>query len=89
MAELRDRLSGEGALAAAMTGSGAAVFGLFADEEAASRARAALAPSRAWCVSDLQPAAPRSPPPGVIQCPAALRRAARRPAALRPSSAGA
>ena len=64
VAELRDRLSAEGALAAAMTGSGAAVFGLFASEEAASRARAALAPSRAWCVSDLQPAAPRRPRPG-------------------------
>ena len=63
VAELRDRLSAEGALAAAMTGSGAAVFGLFADEEAASRARAALAPSRAWCVSDLQPVAPRSARP--------------------------
>jgi len=62
--ELRDRLSAEGALAAAMTGSGAAVFGLFANEEAASRARAALAPSRAWCVSDLQPAAPRRPRSG-------------------------
>ena len=61
VAELRDRLLAEGALAAAMTGSGAAVFGLFADEEAASRARAALAPSRAWCVSDLQPAAPGRP----------------------------
>ena len=59
VAELRDRLSAAGALAAAMTGSGAAVFGLFADEEAASRARAALAPFRAWCVSDLQPVAPR------------------------------
>jgi len=59
VAELRDRLRAGGALAAAMTGSGAAVFGLFANEEAASRARAALAPSRAWCVSDLQPAAPR------------------------------
>jgi 4-diphosphocytidyl-2-C-methyl-D-erythritol kinase len=64
VAELRDRLSAEGALAAAMTGSGAAVFGLFANEEAASRARAALAPSCAWCVSDLQPAAPRRPRPG-------------------------
>ncbi|MCX6362682.1 MAG: 4-(cytidine 5'-diphospho)-2-C-methyl-D-erythritol kinase [Actinobacteria bacterium] len=63
VAELRDRLSAAGALAAAMTGSGAAVFGLFAHEEAASRARAALAPSRAWCVSDLQPAAPRRPRP--------------------------
>ncbi len=58
VAELRDRLSAAGALVAAMTGSGAAVFGLFGSEEAASRARAALAPSRAWCVSDLQPAAP-------------------------------
>ena len=64
VAELRDRLSAAGALAAAMTGSGAAVFGLFASEETASRARAALAPSRAWCVSDLQPAAPRRPRPG-------------------------
>ncbi|HEY5388415.1 MAG TPA: 4-(cytidine 5'-diphospho)-2-C-methyl-D-erythritol kinase [Thermoleophilia bacterium] len=64
VAELRDRLSAEGALAAAMTGSGAAVFGLFPSEEAASRARAALAPSRAWCVSDLQPAAPRRPRSG-------------------------
>ncbi len=64
VAELRDRLSAAGALVAAMTGSGAAVFGLFANAEAASRARAALAPSRAWCVSDLQPAAPRRPRPG-------------------------
>jgi 4-diphosphocytidyl-2-C-methyl-D-erythritol kinase len=64
VARLRDRLSAEGALAAAMTGSGAAVFGVFASEEAASRARAALAPSRAWCVSDLQPAAPRLPRSG-------------------------
>lgn len=63
VAELRDRLSAEGALTAAMTGSGAAVFGLFANEEAASRARAALAPSRPWCVSDLQPAAARRPRP--------------------------
>jgi len=64
VAALRDSLSAEGALAAAMTGSGAAVFGLFANAEAASRARAALAPSRAWCVSDLQPAAPRRPRSG-------------------------
>jgi 4-diphosphocytidyl-2-C-methyl-D-erythritol kinase len=64
VAELRDRLSAEGALAAAMTGSGAAVCGLFANEEAASRARAALAPSRAWCVSDLQPVAPGRSRPG-------------------------
>ena len=32
-----------------MTGSGAAVFGLFAGEEAAGAARAKLAPARAWC----------------------------------------
>ena len=64
VAELRDRLVAEGALAAAMTGSGAAVFGLFAYAEAASKARAALAPSRAWCVSDLQPSAPRRPRAG-------------------------
>jgi 4-diphosphocytidyl-2-C-methyl-D-erythritol kinase len=61
VAALRDRFSAVGALAAAMTGSGAAVFGLFANEEAASRARAALAPSRAWCVSDLQPGPRRRP----------------------------
>lgn len=54
---LRDRLLQEGALAAAMTGSGAAVFGVFADGDAASRARAALAPARAWHVTDLQPLA--------------------------------
>ena len=54
---LRDRLLAEGALAAAMTGSGAAVFGLFADAHGASRARAALAPIRAWHVTDLQPVA--------------------------------
>jgi 4-diphosphocytidyl-2-C-methyl-D-erythritol kinase len=59
--ELCDRLKEAGALTAAMTGSGAAVFGVFADEEAASRARAALAPSRAWCVSDLQPGPRRRP----------------------------
>jgi 4-diphosphocytidyl-2-C-methyl-D-erythritol kinase len=39
---LRDRLLAQGAMAAAMTGSGAAVFGVFADVEAASRARARL-----------------------------------------------
>jgi len=54
---LRDRLLAEGALAAAMSGSGAAVFGLFPDAHGASRARAALAPTRAWHVTDLQPVA--------------------------------
>ena len=53
--ELLARLRGLGSLAAAMTGSGAAVFGLFADAAAAERARAALAPARAWVASDLQP----------------------------------
>jgi 4-diphosphocytidyl-2-C-methyl-D-erythritol kinase len=54
---LRDRLLAEGALVAAMTGSGAAVFGLFATGEAARTARATLTPTRAWHVTDLQPAA--------------------------------
>jgi 4-diphosphocytidyl-2-C-methyl-D-erythritol kinase len=57
--ELIDQLRGTGALAAAMTGSGAAVFGVFAGEAAALAARRALAPARAWYVTDLQPAAPR------------------------------
>jgi 4-diphosphocytidyl-2-C-methyl-D-erythritol kinase len=72
---LRDRLLAEGAVTAAMTGSGTAVFGLFADVEAASRARArllappcdgapdaggGLTPGRVFCVTDLQAA----PEPG-------------------------
>ncbi|NLE21944.1 MAG: 4-(cytidine 5'-diphospho)-2-C-methyl-D-erythritol kinase [Actinobacteria bacterium] len=52
------RLRGAGALAAAMTGSGAACFGVFASEAAALKAREAVAPARAWYVTDLQPAAP-------------------------------
>jgi 4-diphosphocytidyl-2-C-methyl-D-erythritol kinase len=56
VAGLLERLRAQGAIAAAMTGSGSAVFGLFLDEAAASRARAALAPARAWYVTDLQPA---------------------------------
>ncbi len=60
--ELIERLRGAGAAAAAMTGSGAAAFGIFAGEEAALAARAALAPTRAWYVTDLQPAAPRRGP---------------------------
>ena len=58
---LRDRLRDQGALVAAMTGSGAAVFGVFASEGAAVRARAALAPARAWYVTDLQPGTPPRP----------------------------
>jgi 4-diphosphocytidyl-2-C-methyl-D-erythritol kinase len=57
--ELIGRLREAGALAAAMTGSGAAVFGVFAGEAAALAARRAMAPARAWYVTDLQPAAPR------------------------------
>lgn len=57
--ELCRRLEEHGALAAAMTGSGAAVFGIFADPDAASAARAAVAPARAWVAGDLQPAAVR------------------------------
>ena len=57
--ELLERLRGAGALAAAMTGSGAAVFGLFATEAKALAAREAAAPARAWYVTDLQPAAPK------------------------------
>jgi len=53
--ELLERLRAAGALAAAMTGSGAACFGIFASEEKARRAREAAAPARAWYVTDLQP----------------------------------
>jgi 4-diphosphocytidyl-2-C-methyl-D-erythritol kinase len=53
--DLIGRLRSAGALAAAMTGSGAAVFGLFATEEKALKAREAVAPARAWYVTDLQP----------------------------------
>jgi len=59
VAAARDRLVELGARAAAMTGSGAAVFGLFGSEAEAAKARAALAPARAWTVSDLQPLGPR------------------------------
>ena len=61
VAALIRRLRDLGARAAAMTGSGAAVFGLFASEAAAGKARAALAPARAWYVTDLQPAPPAPP----------------------------
>jgi 4-diphosphocytidyl-2-C-methyl-D-erythritol kinase len=54
--EVLARLRGAGALAAAMTGSGAAVFGVFASQATAMKAREAAAPARAWYVTDLQPA---------------------------------
>ncbi len=53
--ELIERLRSAGALAAAMTGSGAACFGVFAGEDQALKAREAAAPARAWYVTDLQP----------------------------------
>jgi 4-diphosphocytidyl-2-C-methyl-D-erythritol kinase len=53
--ELIGRLRSAGALAAAMTGSGAACFGIFAGEDEALRGREAAAPARAWYVTDLQP----------------------------------
>ncbi len=56
--ELRDRLLAAGALAAAMSGSGAAVFGVFDDEETAVRARAGLTSARSWYVTDVQPEPP-------------------------------
>jgi len=62
VAELLERLRAAGALAAAMTGSGAAVFGVFATEARALAAREAAAPARAWYVTDLQPGAPKQPP---------------------------
>jgi 4-diphosphocytidyl-2-C-methyl-D-erythritol kinase len=72
---LRARLLAEGALAAAMTGSGSAVFGLFADVEAASRARSRLlAAPGATAGGDpaglgaAGPAAARGRPPGRVFC---------------------
>ena len=57
--DLIARLRDAGALAAAMTGSGAAVFGVFASAVRARKAREAVAPARAWYVTDLQPGAPK------------------------------
>ena len=59
--ELIERLRSAGALAAAMTGSGAACFGIFASESGALRAREAAAPARAWYVTDLQPEGRKKP----------------------------
>jgi 4-diphosphocytidyl-2C-methyl-D-erythritol kinase len=56
--ELIAHLRESGAMAAAMTGSGAAVFGVFSSAARAQRAREAVAPARAWYVTDLQPGAP-------------------------------
>ena len=58
---LRDGMAGGGRHGGPMTGSGSAVFGLFADEDVAGRARARLLDgghaAQAFVVSDLQPAA--------------------------------
>ncbi len=64
VAELCERLIDSGALAASMTGSGGAVFGIFAAGGAAAAARKALAPARAWCAGDLQPVVARRGAPG-------------------------
>ena len=55
--ELKARLGGAGAFAAAMSGSGSSVFGLFGSAASAQRALAALAPTSAVYVTDLQPGA--------------------------------
>jgi 4-diphosphocytidyl-2-C-methyl-D-erythritol kinase len=57
VAELKQVLLAAGAFSAAMSGSGAAVFGLFDDEATALAARERLAPARAVYVTDLQPRA--------------------------------
>jgi 4-diphosphocytidyl-2-C-methyl-D-erythritol kinase len=57
VAELKRAMLAAGAFAAAMSGSGAAVFGLFDDEAAALTARERLAPARTVYVTDLQPRA--------------------------------
>ena len=55
--ELTARLREAGAFAAAMSGSGSSVFGLFGSAASAQRALAALAPSPRVYVTDLQPGA--------------------------------
>jgi len=49
-----ERLKAAGALAAGMTGSGAAVFGLFESAEEAERVKAAAGTPLAWSVTELQ-----------------------------------
>ena len=61
VAAVKAALLQAGALAAAMSGSGSAVFGLFAAQEGAEEARAALIaraglpPARVFTATDLQP----------------------------------
>ena len=59
--ELVARLRAAGAFAAAMSGSGSSVFGLFASAARAQRACAALAPTPAVYVTDLQPTGSEAP----------------------------
>lgn len=47
--ELKQKLMAEGAIAAAMSGSGTTVFGVFFDREAAKRALEAVRPVTIWC----------------------------------------
>ncbi|HMK92878.1 MAG TPA: 4-(cytidine 5'-diphospho)-2-C-methyl-D-erythritol kinase [Thermoleophilia bacterium] len=58
---LVERLREAGAYAAAMSGSGSSVFGLFASAASAQRALAALAPTTAVYATDLQPAEEGTP----------------------------
>jgi 4-diphosphocytidyl-2-C-methyl-D-erythritol kinase len=66
VADLRRALADAGAFVAAMSGSGSSVFGLFTDGERAQAALRAVAPARAFYVTDLQPRAerPRASQPG-------------------------
>lgn len=50
IARARERLAGEGARPSMLSGSGASVFGVFADEEAARRAAASLGDEPGWRV---------------------------------------
>ena len=49
VAEIRGRMLDHGALSAMMTGTGSAVFGVFAEEEAAEKARRALSGEYKFC----------------------------------------
>jgi 4-diphosphocytidyl-2-C-methyl-D-erythritol kinase len=59
-----ERLKTADARAAGMTGSGAAVFGLFDSVEAAERVKAATGTPLAWSVTELQEEPVRRPEPG-------------------------
>jgi 4-diphosphocytidyl-2-C-methyl-D-erythritol kinase len=80
VSELIARLREAGALAAAMTGSGAAVFGVYGSAAKAEKAREAAAPARAWYVTDLQPGAPGGT--GVVEARAPGWPPATRPRAM-------